>query len=75
MLTLAEAIKTQRLKEFIAQEEARGIEPVDRAELDRALELLIKSPPPERHVSSSGNRAKNSRTEKGTRLLCFMPPI
>jgi hypothetical protein len=27
-LTLAEALRTKRLREFIAQEEARGVEPV-----------------------------------------------
>jgi hypothetical protein len=30
VLTLAEAIKTGRLQEFIAEEEARGIGPTDR---------------------------------------------
>jgi hypothetical protein len=36
-LSLAEAIKTGRLEEFIAQEEARGIGPAKRKDLDRAL--------------------------------------
>lgn len=41
MLTLAEAIKTGRLQEFIAQEEKRGIGPADCRDLERA----IKRPP------------------------------
>jgi hypothetical protein len=37
MLSLAEALKTGRLQEFIAQEEARGVGPIDRAEFDALL--------------------------------------
>lgn len=33
MLTLAEAIKTNRLREFVAQEEKRGIGPINKKEL------------------------------------------
>ena len=44
MLTLSEAIKTGRLEDFIRQEEARSAGPVDRSELDAALERVIKSP-------------------------------
>lgn len=43
-LTLAYAMKSGRLQEFIAQEEARGIGPVDLADLDRALAKMIKAP-------------------------------
>jgi hypothetical protein len=41
MLTLAEALKTKRLQDFIAQEEACGVGPVDRTELDNALSKVI----------------------------------
>jgi hypothetical protein len=44
MLTLSEALKTGRLPEFIAQEEARGIGPVDRRELDDAIKRLATTP-------------------------------
>ena len=33
-ISLAEAVSTNRLSDFIAQEEARGVGPIDRAELD-----------------------------------------
>lgn len=39
MLSLAKAIKTGRLKEFIDQEEERGIGPAERTKLD----VLIRS--------------------------------
>jgi hypothetical protein len=34
MLTLSQALKTGKLVEFVKQEEARGIGPVDQKELD-----------------------------------------
>jgi len=37
MLTLSEAIKNNRIKDFIVQEEARGIGPADREKLDAAI--------------------------------------
>lgn len=42
MLTLAKAVKDGRLQDFIAQEEARGIGPAERDELDREIERVIK---------------------------------
>jgi hypothetical protein len=56
MLTLSEAVKTGRLQEFIAQEEARGVGPVDRAELDRALAKMVKAPRSEGQTSRSPSR-------------------
>jgi hypothetical protein len=41
MITLAEAVKTGRMAEFIAQEEARGVGPIDRVDLDRAPPRFI----------------------------------
>ncbi len=35
LISLTEAVKSGRLAEFIAQEEARGIGPIKKAELDR----------------------------------------
>lgn len=56
MLSLAEAIKTGRLQEFIAQEEVRDISPVDRAELDAAINTVIKSPRSEDRTLRSPSR-------------------
>lgn len=55
-LSLSEAIRAGRLDEFIAQEEARGVVPGDRADLDRALELLIKRPQSAGQTSRSPSR-------------------
>lgn len=42
-MTLAEAMKSGRLDEFIAQEEARGVGPIDRAEFEMLAAALIVS--------------------------------
>jgi hypothetical protein len=60
VLTLAEAMKSGRLQEFIAQEEARGIGPADRAKLDRALAKVIKSPKSEDQTSRSALRGNST---------------
>jgi hypothetical protein len=44
MLTLSEAIKAGQLKEFVKQEEARGIGPVEREELDAEIKRLATTP-------------------------------
>lgn len=44
MLTLSQAIKSGRLEEFIKQEEARGIGPVERKELDATIKQLATTP-------------------------------
>jgi hypothetical protein len=43
-LTLLSALKTHRLEEFIKQEEARGIGPVEREELDAEIKRLATTP-------------------------------
>ena len=45
MLTLSEAIKTGRLGDFVAQEEARGIGPAERQQLDDAINRLATATP------------------------------
>ena len=67
MLTLAEAMKTGQLQEFIAQEEARGIGSIERSELDRALAKLIKAPRSEDQTSHSPSRdgSPEKRTPRG----------
>ena len=44
MLSLSEAMKSGRLPEFIAQEEARGLSDVDRAAFDRVITAAVKPP-------------------------------
>jgi hypothetical protein len=62
MLTLSEAIKTERLQEFIAQEEKRGIGPVERKKLDATIKLVATQPQPKdrtlRSTSRGGSRGK-----------------
>lgn len=56
-LTLSEAIKTKRLQEFIAQEEARGVQPADLKKFDKLAARLIKEKPPKGRTSRSPSRA------------------
>lgn len=64
-LSLSEAQVSGRLEEFISQEEARGIGPADKADLDRALSRLIKAGKSEdqtsRSASSDGSTGKKTR--------------
>jgi hypothetical protein len=55
MLTLSHAIKTGRLAEFIAQEEARGVGPIDRKELDATIKKLVTTP-----LKSKGRTSRSS---------------
>lgn len=59
-LTLTEAIKSGRLREFIAQEEARGIGPAARKELDDAIKRLV-SPPWKSKGRSSRSKSPGGR--------------
>ena len=62
MLTLAEAVKSGRLQEFIDQEEARGVGPIDRAEFDAAVKRAAKAGSAEDRTSHS--RARGGSTER-----------
>lgn len=64
-LSLSEAMKTGRLAEFVAQEEARGIGPANRADVDAALAKLIRQPQPANRTSRSASRGGS--TGKRTR--------
>jgi hypothetical protein len=55
MLTLSEALKSGRLQEFIVQEEARGIGPINRADYDAAAAALIKAPQSKGRTSHSSS--------------------
>ena len=54
-ITLSEAVKRDRLMDFIAQEEARGIGPASPVELDEALSRLIKGGQSEDQTSRSSS--------------------
>lgn len=62
-LSLAEAIKENRLVEFIAQEEARGVGPADPKELDAALSRLITAGKSEGQTSRSASSDGSSETK------------
>lgn len=55
-LTLRDAIRDDRLSEFIAQEEARGVGPTDLQKFADALETTIKQPQSEDQTSRSASR-------------------
>ena len=56
MLTLSKALKSGQLREFIAQEEARGVGPASRKELDKAIKALATTPlQPEDQTSRSSS--------------------
>ena len=55
-LTLKKALETNRLSDFIAQEEARGAGVVNQAELMKAIETTIKQPRLEDQTSRSASR-------------------
>lgn len=44
MLSLKEALSSGKLDAFIKQEEARGIGPVSKPDLDTAIKAVIKQP-------------------------------
>lgn len=61
MINLADALAQGRLPEFIAQAEAEGIGPADRAQFD-ALMGAVTAPPPEGQTSRSrGHGAKRGK--------------
>jgi hypothetical protein len=65
MISLAEARRSGRIQEFVEQESARGMEPVDRTQFDGAVERLVRAPLPEDRTSRSASAGNSS--EKKTR--------
>jgi hypothetical protein len=61
MLTLIQAIKSGKIAEFIRQEEARGIGPIERQELDDAIKRLATTP------MKSKDRTSRSACRGGSR--------
>jgi hypothetical protein len=72
MISLAEAIKTGRLQEFAAQEEARGVATINRAEFDALAATLIKAHQSKDQTSHSplrdGSTEKRTRQGNGRRI-------
>jgi hypothetical protein len=66
-LPLAKALETNRISEFVAQEEARGIGPIDRAEFDGAVAKVIKAQRSEDRTSrsASGGNSSGKKTRRG----------
>jgi hypothetical protein len=62
-LPLAKALETNRISEFVAQEEARGIGPIDRTEFGGAVAKLIKERRSEDRTSRSASGGNSSETE------------
>jgi len=64
-LGLTQALREGRLREFIAQEEARGVGPADLRDLDRALAAVITTPQSadrtSRSPSGGGSTGKRTR--------------
>jgi hypothetical protein len=60
MLTLSKALKTGQLREFIAQEEARGVELANLQEFEDLADRLIKDRPPKDQTLRSHGRGGSS---------------
>lgn len=60
MLSLSQAIKTKRLQDFIAQEEARGVPPANLREVQTLIDEMIKAKPQEDQTSHSPERDGSS---------------
>jgi hypothetical protein len=67
-LSLSEAIESGRLSDFIVQEEARGIGPIDHAEFDGAVAKVIRAPQSEDRTSRSadGGNSSGKKTRRDT---------
>jgi len=66
MLTLHEAVKSGRLREFIRQEESRGIGPIALAKMDAGIAALIRERQSREDVTAAGSGAG------GVRAPCAM---
>jgi hypothetical protein len=60
VLTLSEAQKSGRLEEFIAQQEAAAIGPVEIDDFRALAEALIKAPAPKDRTSHSASAGNSS---------------
>jgi hypothetical protein len=63
MMTLAEALKSGRLAEFIQQEKERGIGPIAQAEFDGAIASIVKPKQSKGRTSRSASRGGSTGTK------------
>jgi len=70
MISLAEARKAGRIKEFVEQESQREIGRIDRAEFDGAVAELVRAPQSEDRTSrsASGGNSSEKKTRRDTDL-------
>jgi hypothetical protein len=68
VLTLSEAKKYDRLEEFIAEQEAAGVVPIEIDAFKALAAALIKAPPPKDRTSRSSfdGNSTGKRTRPGT---------
>ena len=70
MLSLAEAIKTGRVADFIAQEEDSGVGPIDRSAFDTLTAAPVKAPQSTDQTSHSasddGSSERKTRQDNDT---------
>jgi hypothetical protein len=66
-LTLSEALRSGRLPEFVAQQEAAGLPPADRKAFDAVVSAAIKPTAAARRTSGSHKRdgSTGSKTRRG----------
>ena len=62
-VTLAEALRHDRLADFIEQEEARGIGPIARSDFDALTATLVKAPQSKGRTSRSASAGNSSETK------------
>jgi len=65
LLNLKDAIEQDRLPEFIAEQEARGVKKVSKRKFDKLVKQAVKEHPPQ--GQTSGSRARGGSSGKKTR--------
>jgi hypothetical protein len=68
MLSLSAAIKKGQLDQFVAEQEAAGLGPIDRAEFDGAVSRVVKAQQSVGRTSrsASGGNSTGKRTRRDT---------
>ena len=68
VLTLSEAQISDRLEEFIAEQEAKGVGPIEIDAFKALAAAFIKAPPPKDRTSrsASGGNSTGKRTRRDT---------
>ena len=66
-LTLAEALRTSRLSEFVAQQEAAGLSAANREDFDRVVRAAVKGGTATGRTlrSRTGDSSSGSKTRRG----------